>query len=156
MKNTGLTTQTKLASLGLAKRLGQAGAAASMVVTLGVGSIEPAGLGLVASSGLAAIVATPAQARCLLDGAYRNDVADNDCLEAQRTGCVRHMLTPPQYTSCLAANKSAQVNGRVCIINGIIRNEFSTEDCQEAKATGCVRRLLSDAQYVSCLNAQHH
>ena len=150
-----VSTKAKSASLGLAKGLVRGAAAASMVITFCLGSVGP-GLGLVGGSGLAAIVATPAQARCLLNGEVHNEIADNDCLEAQRTGCVRHMLTPEQYTNCLAANTRAQTQGQACIINGVIHNEFSAEDCQEAKATGCVRRLLTDAQYAACLSVQRH
>lgn len=101
--------------------------------------------GLVSSS-------VPAQARCLANGVMRDDIADDDCLEATKTGCVRNMLTPDQYRNCLAAQKTVPH----CIINGKIRDEFSALDCEEAKATGCVRRLLTPAQYSSCLDAQPH
>jgi hypothetical protein len=108
-------------------------------------------------SGLAITVATPAQARCLIGGQIRNDIPEgNDCLEAQRTGCVQRLLTPAQYTSCLQANKAANDSGKTCIIGGRIRNDLSAQDCQEGKATDCVRRLLTDAQYRACLDAQRH
>ena len=111
---------------------------------------------LVASvTGLAAmtITAQPAHARCLLNGAIRNDIAaGDDCLEAQRTGCVRTKLTDKQYRSCLAANKA--VKNQKCVIAGKIRGDLSAEDCKEAKATGCVKRLLTPAGYQSCLEAQ--
>ena len=152
----GVRTHAKSASLGLAKGLFRAAAVAFTVLSFGVGSIGPSGLGLLGVSGLAITVAAPAQARCLLGGQIRNDIPDGDCLEAQRTGCVRHLLTPDQYTSCLQANKSANVSGRTCIIGGIVHNELSAQDCEEAKATGCVRRLLTPAQYSACLNAQRH
>ena len=154
--NRDVGTYANSASLGLAKGLFRAAAVAFMVVSFGVGSIGPSGLGLLGISGLAITVATPAQARCLLGGQIHNDIPDADCLEAQQTGCVRHLLTPDQYTSCLQANKSAKESGRTCIIGGKIHNELSAEDCEEAKATGCVRRLLTDAQYRSCLDAQRH
>jgi hypothetical protein len=131
-----------------------AGAIAFMVVSYSVGSI---GIGLLGVSGLAITVATPAQARCLLGGQIRNDIPDgNDCLEAQRTGCVQRLLTPAQYTRCLEDNRKADEAGRTCVIRGVTHNDFSAQDCQEAKATGCVRRLLSDPQYAACLNAQRH
>jgi hypothetical protein len=69
---------------GLTKGWSRAAAVASMAVVSGLTTI--------------AVTATPAQTRCLLAGEMRNDIADNDCLEAQRTGCVRRMLTPNQYT----------------------------------------------------------
>jgi hypothetical protein len=152
----GVGAHAKSASLGLVKGLVRAAAVAFMIASFGVRSIGSSGLGLLGVSGLAITVAAPAQARCLLGGQIRNDIPDGDCLEAQRTGCVRHLLTPDQYTSCLQANKSANVSGRSCIIGGIVHNELSAEDCEEAKATGCVRRLLTPDQYRSCLDAQRH
>ena len=35
------------------------------------------------------------------------DIADQDCAEAQQTGCIRHLLTQTQYSNCLAAQKTA-------------------------------------------------
>ena len=99
-------------------------------------------------------VSTPAQARCLIAGVWRYDIPDGYCLEAQRTGCVRAMLTPEQYTNCLAANRQAEANGSLCIIAGRVRNDLSPQDCEEAKATGCVQRLLTADQYRACLDAQ--
>ena len=155
--NRGISIHARRASLGLAKGLVRASAAAFMVVSFGVGSAGLSGVGLLGVSGLAITVATPAQARCLIGGQLRNDIPDgDDCLEAQRTGCVRHLLTPDQYTSCLQANKSANVSGRSCIIGGIVHNELNARDCEEAKATGCVRSLLNSAQYRACLDAQRH
>jgi hypothetical protein len=152
-----VNTRAQSASIDPVRRYVNAVAAASVLVTLGVGSIEPAGLGIVGGFGLTTILATPAQARCLWKGAYRTDIADgNDCLEAQRTGCVQHMLRPEQYTTCLADNKRAQMNGETCILGGTIHNEWNAQQCQEAKGTGCIRELLNNAQYVSCLNAQRH
>jgi hypothetical protein len=151
-----INTGAKLASLGLAKGLVRAAAVACIVVTWGVGSIEPSVLGFLGVSGLAVTAATPAQARCLLQGAIHDEIADNDCLEAQRTGCVRHMLSDDQYKSCLKANDAANAGGRSCIIGGIVHNELNDVDCAEAKSTGCVRRLLTDAQYSDCLSKQRH
>src|SRR5262249_931079 len=131
-------------------------AVASMVVTFGVGSIGSSGLGLLGVSGLAISVATPARANCLIGGEMRSDIPDSDCLEAQRTGCVRSLLTPDQYRSCLKANQEARQRGRSWIIGGVVRNDLSDLDCAEAKATGCVRRLLTDAQYRACLDAQRN
>ena len=132
-------------------------ATASIAAIVAVCAIEPGQLGLVGGFGLATMLATPAQARCLWKGAYRTDIADgNDCLEAQRTGCVQHMLRPEQYTTCLADNKRAQMNGETCILGGTIHNEWNAQQCQEAKGTGCIRELLNQDQYVSCLNAQKH
>jgi hypothetical protein len=98
-------------------------------------------------------IATPAQANCLINGQIRSDISDDDCLEAQRTGCVRHLLTPQQYTSCLQDNARAISSGQVCVIDGMRRAEFNAQDCEEAKATGCVRRLLTPDQYTACLDA---
>ena len=150
-----ISSHAKSVSLGLAMGLVRAAAVASMVVTSGVGSIGPSGLGLLGVSGLAITAATPAQARCLVGGVMRNDIADGDCEEAKRTGCVRSMLTPNQYIACLQANKAAYESGRKdCIIGGKNRNDLNELDCAEAKATGCVRRLLTPAQYTACLDAQ--
>lgn len=91
---------------------------------------------------------------CLIKGVRRTDIADSDCEEAQRTGCVRSMLTSTQYVNCLKANREARVSGQECIIAGTVRRDLSALDCEEAKATGCVRRLLTAAQYTACLNAQ--
>jgi hypothetical protein len=140
-----------------ARGLVRAAGVAFIVVSSSVSSIGSYGLGLVGVSSLAINVATPAHARCLIGGQIRNDIADgNDCLEAQRTGCVQHMLTPAQYTSCLQANKAAYDSGKTCVIAGRIRNDLSAQDCQEGEATGCVRRLLTDAQCRACLDAQRH
>lgn len=139
-----ISTLAVSASLGLAKGLVRAVAVASMVVTFGAGSIGPSGLGLLGVSGLAITAATPAQAKCLIGGAIRNDISDSDCLEAQRTRCVRRMLTSDQYRNCLAANDAVNKSGQSCIVGGIIHNELSADDCAEAKSTGCVRKLLTD------------
>ena len=70
----------------------------------------------------------------------RDDIADGNCEEAKRTGCVRSMLTDNQYINCLDANKKAYESGRRdCTIGGKNHNELSDVDCAEAKATGCVR-----------------
>ncbi len=61
------------------------------------------------------------------------------------------MLTPEQYTNCLAANKNKRAS---CVLNGTVRDDLSAADCEEARATGCVRSLLTPAQYKSCLDAQ--
>jgi hypothetical protein len=66
----------KLASLGLAKGLVRAAAVACIVVTWGVGSIEPSVLGFLGVSGLAVTAATPAQARCLLQGTIHDEIAE--------------------------------------------------------------------------------
>jgi hypothetical protein len=130
----------------------QTPASMSSMVVFGIAST---GLTLVlAAIGLAAIVATPAQARCLIGGEIRQDIPDRYCLEAQRTGCVRALLTPDQYKSCLDENKKALASGRGCIIGGVVRNDLSALDCEEAKATGCVQRLLTPVQYRACLDAQ--
>jgi hypothetical protein len=148
-------TYAQLVSLGLTRGLARAAAVASMIVTFGIVSIGPSGVGLLGISGLAIVAATPAQARCLVGGVMRTDIAEGDCEEAKRTGCVRSMLTPNQYISCLDANKRAYESGRKdCIINGKNHNELNDLDCAEAKQTGCVRRLLTGAQYTACLDAQ--
>jgi hypothetical protein len=71
------------------------GAIGSIAAIVALCAMEPVGLGFVGGFGLATVLVTPAHARCLWKGAYRNDIADgDDCLEAQRTRCVYHMLTP--------------------------------------------------------------
>jgi hypothetical protein len=139
------------ASLTLTKALVRAAAVVSTVVALGVTSFGLAGPGLVGGAGLLMATATPVHARFLIAGVQRNDISDADCLEAQRTGCVRHMLSDTQYTNCLAANKNKQAS---CVLNGQVRDDLSPQDCEEARATGCVRRLLNDTQYKNCLDAQ--
>jgi hypothetical protein len=97
--------------------------------------------------------ATPsAHATCFFNGVKRPDLADRDCLEAQKTGCVRSMLTDAQYTACLTDFSQKKRNGGVCILNGKVRSEFNATDCAEAKATGCVRRFLTDIDYQKCIN----
>jgi hypothetical protein len=146
-----IATHVKSTSLTLTKALVRAATVASTVVMLGVTSFGPGGSGLVGGAGLAIAIATPAHARCLIAGVMRNDIADSDCLEAQRTGCVRSMLNATQYTNCLAANRNKQPS---CVIQGQVRDDLSPQDCEEAKATGCVRRLLTAAAYKNCLDAQ--
>ena len=134
----GICKQTKLGAAKLVR-------ASAVVATLVIGS------------GLAITGSTPAEARCLIGGEIRTDIpAGNDCLEAQRTGCVQRLLTQEQYRRCLRDNQVANSSGRTCIIGGVIRNDLSALDCQEGKATGCVRRLLTPDQYRSCLDAQRH
>jgi hypothetical protein len=125
--------------------------AAAVVATLGLTGFGLAGLASVGGAGLVMAVATPAYASCLIAGVSRNDISDADCMEAQRTGCVRNMLTPMQYRNCLAANRNKRAS---CVINGQVRDDLSPLDCEEAIATGCVRRLLSPTQYKNCLDAQ--
>ncbi len=97
----------------------------------------------------------PAHAACLLNSAIRDDIADgNDCLEAQRTGCVRHMLTTGQYQFCLRANAKARSQGLQCIRDGQVYNEYSLADCAEFKTTGCVRHLQHPPENQACLTAQ--
>ena len=155
MKNT-ITTQMRWLSLELADGFSRAVAIASIVATFAVGLVGLSGLALLGASGLAITAATPAQANCLIGGAVRRDIPDRYWLEAQRTGCVRALLTPDQYRSCLRANLKAERQGRTCIIGGVVRNDLSALDCDEAKATGCVQRLLTPAQYRACLDAQRH
>jgi len=146
-------TSARRPSHELAKRFRRA-AAASSILAFGVGFIGPSGLALLGTSGLAIGVSTPAHADCLFQGSIRHDIPDSSCLEAQRTGCVRSMLTPDQYKSCLSDNKGALKQGKICVVSGVVRNDLSADDCVEANATGCVQRLLTPAQYQSCLDAQ--
>ena len=139
---------------GFAKGLVRAVAVACTVVTVGFGAFGLSGLGLLGGSGLAIVIATPAQARCLIGGQMRYDIADSDCVEAQATGCVRSKLTDQGYRNCLRANRAVQERGQACIIGGRVRRDLSALDCEEAKATGCVRRLLTEEQYTRCLDAQ--
>ena len=125
--------------------------AMTVTATLGLIWSGLAGVGLIGGAGLVIGVATPAQASCLIAGVQRDDISDGNCLEAQRTGCVRSMLTPNQYRNCLAANRNKRAS---CVINGQVRDDLSPLDCEEATATGCVRRLLSPVQYKNCLDAQ--
>jgi hypothetical protein len=146
-----VVTHARSASLTLTKGLVRAATVVSTVATLGMTWLGLAGPGFVGGAGLVMAVATPAYASCLIAGVPRNDISDDDCLEAQRTGCVRNKLTSTQYTNCLAANRNKRAS---CIINGQVRDDLSPQDCDEANATGCVRRLLSATQYKNCLDAQ--
>ena len=60
----------------------------AIVTTLGLTSIGAAALSVVGGSALVIVTANPAQAACLLGGTMHNEIADSDCFEAQRTGCV--------------------------------------------------------------------
>ena len=133
-----------------------AGLASLLLLALagGAGLIGPSATIGISGATLVALSSSPAQAKCLLNGAVRQDIADADCLEAQRTGCVRSMLNAEQYVNCLEANRKVQKSGQACIIGGVIRGDLSAADCAEAKRTGCVRRLLNAEQYANCLNAQ--
>lgn len=136
-------------SLARAKRFARAMALASTVGLAGA-----AGLGLLGISDFGITFATPARAWCLLGGEMRNDVAENDCAEAQKTGCIRRLLTPDQYRNCMQANRALEQSGRVCTLGGVFRRDLSLRDCEEAKRTGCVQRLLTAEQYRGCLEAQ--
>lgn len=141
----------------LNRHLARAGAMLAMVATVvatTVGSLGPASVGFIGVSGLV-IAASPAHATCLYRGTQRPDIPDADCLEAQRTNCVRHLLTRSQYLNCLNVSAAAKAAGaKDCVIGGKVRNDLSVADCKEANATGCVRRLLNDVQYNNCLAAQ--
>jgi hypothetical protein len=143
-------TYARSASLAL-KALIQMTVAAVTAITISLSSVVVPATGLIGVAGLSIATTTPAHATCLIASTRRDDISDDDCLEAQRTGCVRHMLTPPQYTNCLAANQNKRAS---CVLNGTIRDDLSAADCEEARATGCVRNLLTPAQYKSCLDAQ--
>jgi hypothetical protein len=133
------------------KALVRTTAAATAALAISIGSIGLSVTGLIGVAGLSIATTTPAHATCLIASTRRDDISDDDCLEAQRTGCVRHMLTPQQYTNCLAANQNKRAS---CVLNGTVRDDLSAADCEEARATGCVRNLLTPAQYKSCLDAQ--
>jgi hypothetical protein len=143
-------TYARSASLTL-KALAQATLAAITVITISVSSICLPAAELIGVASLSIATTTPAHATCLIASVRREDISDDDCLEAQRTGCVRHMLTPQQYTNCLAANQNKRAS---CVLNGTVRDDLSAADCEEARATGCLRNLLTRAQYKSCLDAQ--
>ncbi len=51
---------------------------------------------------------------CNIGGTVRTDIAQSDCLEAQKTGCIRRLLNDEQYGNCLAANR--RKNGKVITI----------------------------------------
>jgi hypothetical protein len=153
MKDTPVTALRKLHSL--TKRAAGLAGLMLFAFTSSFGAIGPSATAIgLSSATLVALSSSPAQARCLLNGKYRYDIAAADCLEAQRTGCVRSMLNAEQYVNCLEANRRVQKSGQACIIGGVIRNDLSAADCREAKKTGCVRRLLSADQYANCLAAQ--
>ncbi len=88
---------------------------------------------------------------CLIGGTLRTDIADADCLEAQRTGCIRHLLSDQAYAACLRAQP---VISHGCRIGGVMRMDIADTDCQEAQRTGCIQRLLTQIQYRDCLAAQ--
>jgi hypothetical protein len=146
-----IVTHAQSASLTLTRALVRAATVVSTVAMLGVTWCGLAGPGLVGGASLVMALATPAHARCVISGDPRDDISDDDCLEAQRTGCVRNKLTPTQYTNCLAANRNKRAS---CTINGQVRDDLSPQDCEEAIATGCVRHLLTPTQYKNCLDAQ--
>jgi hypothetical protein len=125
--------------------------AASAAIIISASSIGLSATGLIGVASFSIVTTTPAHARCFIAGQARDDISDGDCVEAQRTGCVRRLLTPDQYTNCLAANRNKRPS---CVLNGVVRDDLSAQDCQEAMATGCVRARLTPAQYQSCLDAQ--
>ena len=94
----------------------------------------------------------PALAGCLVGGVMRRDIIPADCPEAQRTGCIRRLLSEDQYAACLRAQPVA--SGRGCVVAGVLRKDIARTDCREAPATGCIRRLLTAEQYKNCLAAQ--
>jgi hypothetical protein len=87
---------------------------------------------------------------CMLDGVLRKDIAERDCAEAQRTGCIAHRLTPEERSKCSEENRKA---GPACVVKGAVRHDITKADCKEAQETGCIRHLLSDKQYEACLRA---
>jgi hypothetical protein len=143
--------------MSISNGLKRAAATLSLAVAFGVGSIGSFEVTSFGVPGIAISLGKPAQARCLVNGVIRHDIpSGDDCLEAQRTGCVRHLLTDEQFIRCSRENKAALNQGRTCVLGGVVRNDLSAVDCEEAKATGCVRRLLSGPQYRACLDAQRH
>src|SRR3954468_6805507 len=101
--NSFINMLSEAAPLGPAKFLARV---IALVSTVGLSGAT--GLGLLGSFGFAIIFATPAQAWCLLGGEMRNNVADSDCPEAQRTGCVRNRLDANQYRNCMQVNREAE------------------------------------------------
>ena len=138
----------------LAHALRRSLALATIVIAVGAGSIGPSALGLLGVSSLAITFASPAEARCLIKSVMRQDIADSDCEEAQRTGCVKSKLSPQGYQNCLNAQTAVKRTGQECYVDGRVRRDLNPSDCAEAKGTGCVRSLLTPAQYTACLNAQ--
>jgi len=143
------TTSTSVKSL--TKPLARTASVTSASLTAILGSVVRSGARSVMAAGLAMAVTTPALATCFIAGVPRSDIPDNRCLEAQRTGCVRSMLTVDQYRACLIANQNKRPS---CVLNGVVRDDLSREDCLEARRTGCVQDRLTPAQYKSCLDAQ--
>ena len=91
------------------------------------------------------------QAGCVIGGVTRADIADQDCAEAQQTGCIRHLLNDDQYANCLRAQP---ISGSGCLIAGVNRTDIADSDCQEAQQTGCIKRLLTKSGYAACQAAQ--
>lgn len=48
---------------------------------------------------------------CIVNGVPRRDILSTDCEEAQRTGCIRRLLSAQQYARCLAAQPGAAAAG---------------------------------------------
>ncbi len=105
-----------------------------------------------------ALTAPAAQADCLLSGAVRPDIADGaNCLEAQRTGCVRSLLTDDQYLDCQRVVAKAKVDGKLCVIDDVIYNEYDAAGCEQAKASADVPAKTNggaDAGYPVIFNDQ--
>jgi uncharacterized protein YunC (DUF1805 family) len=103
------------------------------------------------------LTATPSFAAeaCMINGEARTDIDPDDCLEAQRTGCVRSKLSAAQYKDCLRVVKAAKKTSEFgCRVAGVLRQDILPADCVEAQETGCIRRLLSKQAYKNCLDAQ--
>lgn len=100
-----IRTHAKLVSLKLANATMRAASVGWMIVAVGAASVGSLGIGSLGVFGVAIAIATPAQARCFVGGTMREDIADRYCEEAKRTGCVRAMLTTPEYRACLRAQR---------------------------------------------------
>ena len=127
---------------------------AAIIMAVGTSSMGLSAVGFLGITGAAIATASPAEAKCLIKSVMRTDIADSDCEEAQRTGCVKSKLSAQGYQNCLNAQTAVKRSGQECYVDGRVRRDLNPSDCAEARGTGCVRSLLTPEAYTRCLNAQ--
>lgn len=97
---------------------------------------------LTAALGVASFIqAAPAQAEryygCMVAGVFRKDIAKADCLEAQSTGCIRHLLTDQQYKNCIAAQPNNKTYHKI-VTKKATQTPDATQSLARANASNAV------------------
>ena len=88
---------------------------------------------------------------CNIGGTVRTDIAQSDCEEAQKTGCIRRLLNEKQYGNCILANKPKPArDGRVVKFG---KEDNSRRDVKAIQATDVYKSNDGDSEAICTMNA---